>query len=226
MYNSPYTNNDTRPRCILSNHEATLGTLRGSASHPAMDLILLLFLALSISAATFVAIVFDIQFARLIYGQASTLLLGIEIASLITLAGLVFLLRSRLALPSAPSGFFLAVFDFFALRRLHPAIKLCLAGLLALPLAWWLHGNRWMFTMLPSLGRRILAFSDVQNALDGGAVAYQVTLIGGLPLLFLLHLLCRWKPANRFLPWVLVPLFFVGVVIGTVLLVTAAHFSQ
>jgi hypothetical protein len=210
----------------LSNDEAVLETLPGSAGKLALNLIPFLFFSLGISAATFVALVFDIQFARLIYSQASTLFLGIEIASLITLAGLVFLLRSRLALPSAPSGFLGGVFDFFALRRWHPAVKLCLAGLLALPLVWWLHGNRWMFSMLASLGRSTLAFSDVQNALDGGAVAYQVTLIGGLPLLFLLHLLCRWKPANRFLPWVLVPLFFVGVVIATVLLVTAAHFSQ
>ncbi|MGA2372615.1 MAG: hypothetical protein ABSG11_18265, partial [Candidatus Korobacteraceae bacterium] len=46
-------------------------------------------IVLGICTAGYVAIVFDLEFSRLIYGQATALLLGIEIASLITVFALV-----------------------------------------------------------------------------------------------------------------------------------------
>jgi hypothetical protein len=180
---------------------------------------------LGICTAGYVAIVFDLEFSRLIYGQATALLLGIEIASLITVFALVLVLRSCLPLTSAPAGFYRSVLDFFALRRWHASVKLCFAGLLAMPVIWFVHGNQWLFRMLSWMGRRALAMSDVQAALDGGAVAYQVILLGGVPLLFALHMVCRWKPANRILPWLLVPVFFVGVFIASVWIVAGMHSS-
>jgi len=180
---------------------------------------------LGISAAGYVAIVFDLQFSRLIYGQATALFLGIEIVSLITVFVLVLVLRSRLPATSARAGFYRSVLDFFAIRRWHAAVKLCLAGLVALPVIWFVNGNQWLFRMLSWMGRRALAMSDVQGALDGGAVAYQVVLLGGIPLLFALHMVCRWKPANRILPWLLVPVFFVGVFIASLWIVAGMHSS-
>lgn len=186
-----------------------------------------LFIALlGIPVAGLSAITFDIELSRLIYGQASPLFLGVEIASLLVLLFLVLLLRSRLALSSAPSGLYRDVLDFLALARWHVALKISLVGLLVLPLVWFVLDNRWMFTMMKSMGRRVLVFSDVRSALDGGAVAYQQALVGGIPLLFAAHMLCRWKPASQLLPWLLVPLIFVGTVIATIVLVTIVHFSR
>lgn len=181
---------------------------------------------LGIPASGLVAIAFDIELSRLIYGQASPLFLSVEIASLLVFFALVLMLRSRLALSSAPRGLYRDVLDFLALARWHVAMKISLAGLLVLPLVWFVHGNRWMFTMFQSLGRKALVFSDIQHALDGIAVAYQLALTGGIPLLFAAHMLCRWKPASRFLPWLLVPLIFAGTVIAAVVIVTIVHFSR
>lgn len=179
-----------------------------------------------IPAAGLVAILFDLELPRLIYGQATAIGLAVEIISVTALITLVLLLRTCLTLPSAPWGFYRAALDFLALWRWHAAVKFSLAGLLVLPMVWYLYADRWMFSMFESLGRRALAMSDVQSALDGTAVVYQHALVGGLPLLFVMHLLCRWKPANRFLPWLLVPLFFVGTVVATIISVTIVHFSR
>ncbi len=181
---------------------------------------------LGIPATGLIAITFDIEWSRLIYSQASPLLLGVEIASLLVFFALVLLLRSRLALSSPPSGFYRDMLDFLALARWHLALKISLGGLLLLPMVWFVHGNHWLFIMWQSMGRKVLVFSDVQSALDGGAVGYQVALLGGLPLLFVAHMLCRWKPASRLLPWLLVPVILVGTVIGTVVIVTIIHFSR
>jgi hypothetical protein len=187
----------------------------------------LMFVALlGIPAAGLVAILFNLELPRLIYGQATPIGLAIEIVSVTALIALVLLLRTCLALPSAPRGFYRAVLDFLAVGHWHAAAKFSLAGLLVLPMVWYLYVDRWMFSMFESLGRRALAMSDVQSALDGAAVAYQHALVGGLPLLFIMHLLCRWKSGNRFLPWLLVPLFFVGTVVATIISVTIVHFSR
>ncbi|HLK32158.1 MAG TPA: hypothetical protein VKT29_03660 [Terriglobales bacterium] len=179
-----------------------------------------------IPAAGMGAILFDLEIPRLIYGHATPLFLATEIGSLGTLFALFLLLRSRLALPSAPSGLVRDVLDFLAVARWHAAVKLALAGLLILPLLWFALGNKWMLTMFASLGRRALQFTDVQNSLDGAAVAYQHALIGGVPLLFMFHMLCRWKRKSRILPWLLVPMFFVGTAVAVIISVTMAHFGD
>jgi hypothetical protein len=73
------------------------------------------------------------------------------------------------------------------------------------------------------LGRRALMSSDVQSHMDGIAVVYQLALTGGVPLLFALHMLSRWKPKYPLLPWLLVPVLFVGTAIGVVLIVAIMH---
>lgn len=212
----------TTPAMALNKQRSSLE--RSTLAH-ASPFILVIAL-LGIPAVGFVAIVFDIEFSRLIYGHADYLLLGVEIVSLLALLVLVLVLRACLALPSTPGGFYRAVLDFLALSRWHVVVKLSLAGLLLMPLVWFVLDDRWFFVMLRSLGRRALAMSDMQSTLDGLAVAYQTTLIGGLPLLFVMHLLCRWKPASRFLPWLVLPFFIVAVIIATVLIVTVLHFEQ
>jgi hypothetical protein len=186
-----------------------------------------LFIALlGIPVAGLIAITLDLELSRLIYGQASPVLLSLEIASCVALLVLMLFLRSRLAFPSAPRGLYRDALDFLAMARWHAAVKISMAGLLILPLVWFVLVNRWMFRLFESLGRRALVLSDVQNALDGGAVIYEHVLVGGLPLLFALHLLCRRRPGSRLLPWLLLPLFFAGTAIAVVVMVTVVHFSR
>jgi hypothetical protein len=71
--------------------------------------------------------------------------------------------------------------------------------------------------------RRALKSGDVRDALDGVTALYQLTLTGGVPLLFGVHMMSRWKPKNAFLPWLLMPLFFFGTAVGVVLLVFISH---
>ena len=230
MYNCSHPGvHDGNPRRISTNPGMALNKQESSMERSTLDRaspFLLVIVLLGIPAAGFVAIVFDIEFSRLIYGHAASLPLSVEIASLIALLILVLVLRACLALPSAPGGFYRAVLDFLALARWHLVVKLSLAGLLMMPLVWFVIDDRWFFVMLRSMGRRALAMSDMQNTLDGLAVAYQTTLIGGVPLLFVMHLLCRWKPASRLLPWLLLPFFLVATIIATILIVTVPHFEQ
>jgi len=171
-----------------------------------------------------VALVLLVQIPRFIYGQSAPLLLAAEIGSLITVFVLLFVLRACLSLPSAPVGFYRNVLDFLAMARWHPSVKAALVGLIVLPPAWFLRMNHHLLvTILWTMGRRALEFSDVQSGLDSIAVVYQLSLTGGVPLLFSLHMLSRWKPASRILPWVLVPLIFVGAAMAVVLLVAIMH---
>lgn len=183
---------------------------------------ILLMALLGIPAAGGVALVLLVQIPRLIYGQANPLLAAAEIGSLFTVLVLVLLLHSCLQLPSAPVGFYRNVLDFLAMARWHPAVKAALVGLLVLPPAWYTHHN-YSLSMLWIVGARALALSDVQNALDGFVVVYQLVLTGGVPLLFCLHMLTRSKPKRRILPWPLMPLLFVGAAIGVILLVATMH---
>jgi hypothetical protein len=174
-------------------------------------------------AAGWVALVLALQIPRFIYGQSAPLLFTAEIGSLITLIVLLLMLRLCLALPSAPGGFYRDVLDFLAITRWHPSVKAALVGLIVLPPAWYIHGDYWLVTMLRTMGRRALMSVDVQSGLDSIAVTYQLALTGGVPLLFALHMLSRWKPTNHLLPWLLVPLFFVGTAIAVVLIVAIMH---
>jgi hypothetical protein len=179
---------------------------------------------LGIPAAGCVALVLLLQIPRFICGQAAPLLLIAEVGSLIVVFVLVLLLRACLALPLAPTGFYRNVLDFLAMAGWHPSVKVGLLGLIVLPPAWFLRSDHyWLISMLRIMGRRALASGDFQDELDRIAVLYQLALTGGVPLLFAMHMFSRWRPASRVLPWLLVPVLFVGAAIGVVLIVTIMH---
>jgi hypothetical protein len=179
---------------------------------------------LGIPGAGCVALVLLLQIPRFICGQAAPLLLIAEVGSLIVVFVLVLLLRACLALPSAPTGFYRNVLDFLAMAGWHPSVKVGLLGLIVLPPAWFLRSDHyWLISMLRIMGRRALASGDFQDELDRIAVLYQLALTGGVPLLFAMHMFSRWRPASRVLPWLLVPVLFVGAAIGVVLIVTITH---
>jgi hypothetical protein len=185
---------------------------------------LLLMALFGIPAAGSVALVLLVQIPRLIYGQSDPFLLAAEIGSLIAVFILLLVLRACLALPLAPAGFYRNVLDFLAMSRWHPSVKAALVGLIVLPPTWFFHaGNHWLVTMLWTMGRKALMSGDVQSGLDSIAVVYQLALTGGVPLLFTLHMLSRWKPKSRVLPWLLVPLLFVFTAIAVVLIVAMIH---
>jgi hypothetical protein len=177
-----------------------------------------------IPSAGCVALVLLVQIPRFIYGQSIPLLLAAEIGSLLSVFVLLLALRARLALPSAPAGFYRNVLDFLAMGHWHLSVKAALVGLIVLPPAWYIHaGNYWRVTMLWTMGRKALTLGDFQTGLNSIAVVYQLALTGGVPLLFALHMLSRWKPKSRVLPWVLVPLLFVVTSIAVVLIVAMIH---
>jgi hypothetical protein len=178
---------------------------------------------LGIPAAGGVALVMLLEVPRFIYGQANALLLAAEIGSVTAMILLLILLRACLALPSAPAGFYRNVLDFLAIRGWHPAVRAALAGLIVLPPAWYLHSESWRLAMLWKLGSRGLRSVDVQQGLDSLAVTIQLALMGGVPLLFALHMFTRWKPKNRLVPWLLLPVFFLGTALAIVIIVTMLH---
>jgi hypothetical protein len=184
---------------------------------------LLLIALVGVPAAGWVALVFSLQIPRLIDGAYQLLPLAAEVGSLLTVAILFFALRACLALPSAPAGAYRIALDFLAMARWHPAVKAAFLALIVLPGAWYLHTSHWLIGMFQIMGRRALKSGDVRDGLDGLTAAYQLALTGGVPLLFGMHVLSRWKPKNRFLPWLLVPLFLIGTAIGVVFIVTLMH---
>jgi hypothetical protein len=187
---------------------------------------LLPIIALGIPAAGSVALVFLVQIPRFIYGESVPLFLAAEVGSLIGVIVLLFVLRACLKLTSAPVGFYRNVLDFLAMARWHPSVKVALAGLIVLPQAWlFSKGNFWAIEMFRQIGRRALQNGDVHTVLDDVAVIYQLAWTGGVPLLFALHMFSRWKPRSRVLPWLLIPLLFVGTAIALVIIVTIMHFS-
>lgn len=176
-----------------------------------------------IPAAGSVALVFSLQILRLVDGAYQLLPLIAEVGSLVTVAILFFVLRTCLALPSAPRGVYRAVLDFLAMARWHPAVKVAFAALAVLPGTLYIHGSHWLVITFRMLGWRALRSGDVRDALDGLTAMYQLALTGGVPLLFGVHMMSRWKPRNPLLPWLLIPLFFVGTAAGVVLIVALVH---
>ena len=181
---------------------------------------------LGIPAAGWIGLVFLLQLPRILYGQTTLLWVAAEIGGWVTVLVLVLVLRACLALPSAPTGFYRNMLDFFALARWHASVKAALVGLIVLPAAWYIHGGQDFFFLLRIMGRRVLASGDFRDDMDRIAVLYQLALTGGVPLLFVLHMLTRWKPKNRILPWLLVPALFVGTAIAVVVIGTIMHFSN
>jgi hypothetical protein len=179
-----------------------------------------------IPAAGWVGLVFLLQVPRILYGQTAPLLLAAEIGGWVAVLVLVLALRACLALPSAPTGFYRNVLDFFAMARWHASVKATLVGLMVLTSVWFFRVDRDLIFLLRILGRRALASGDFRDDMDRIAVLYQLALTGGVPLLFALHMLTRWKPKNRILPWVLVPALFVGTAIAVVVIGTIMHFSN
>jgi hypothetical protein len=177
-----------------------------------------------IPAAGFVVLVGSLQLPRLLYGQANPVFATAEIGSLAALAALVFLLRACLSGPSAPSGVYRDVLDFMAMRHWHSTVWVALVGLLVLPGAWFLHADRDLIFLWRIMGWRALQQSgDFRDDLDRVVVFYQWALTAGVPLLFLLHMLSRWRPRWRILLWLLVPVFFVSTAIGVVVVGTLMH---
>ena len=189
---------------------------------PALQLIALL----GILAAGWVGLVFLLQVPRIMYGQAAPLLLAAKIGGWVAVLVLVLALRACLALPSAPTGFYRNVLDFFAMERWHASVKAAFVGLIVLTSVWFFRVDRDFFFLLLVMGRRVLSSGDFRDDMDRIAVSYQLALTGGVPLLFALHMLTRWKPKSRILPWVLVPALFVGTAIAVVVIGTIMHFSN
>ena len=176
-----------------------------------------------IPAAGWVALVLFVQVPRFIYRQADPLLFAGEIVALLTVVVLVLILRACLRQPSAPAGFYRNVLDFLALSRWHPSVIVALIALVVLPPAWYFNHNYWAIVALWERGRAALRSVDVQHDLDSVAVAYQLGLTGGVPLLFCLHMLSRSKPSWRILPWVLIPLLLLGSAVGAMIVATILH---
>lgn len=176
-----------------------------------------------IPAAGWAALVFSLQIPRFIYGEYQPLMLAAEAVSLLAVLVLFFVLRVCLTLPSAPAGGYRIALDFLAMARWHPAVKAAFAALLVLPGAWYLHTSPWLIMMFRILGWNAIKSGDVQSGIDSFVTVYQLALTGGVPLLFGLHVLTRWKPKNRFLPWLLIPVFLIGTAIGVVFIVTLRH---
>jgi len=179
-----------------------------------------------IPMAGWVGLVFLLQLPRILYGQAVPLFLAAEIGGWVAVIVLVLALRACLALPSAPTGLYRNMLDFFAMARWHAPVKAALVGLIVLMSAWYFRVDRDFFFLLRIMGRRVLASGDFRDDMDRILVMYQLALTGGVPLLFVLHMLTRWKPKNRILPWVLVPVFFLGTAIAVVVIGTIMHLSN
>ena len=189
--------------------------------------LLLLAAFFGIPGCAAVAMVLMPQLPRIFYGEANPFLFAAEIISLIGVVFLVFLLRFLLSRPSAPTGFLRNVLDFLAMSRWHPAAIAALALILILPQFWYLKTSHFsVFVLLILKGWRAFQSGDFRDELDRLIVAFQLPISGGVPLLFVLHMFTRWKPSQRWLPWLLIPVLIVGTAIGAILIGTINHFSH
>jgi len=179
---------------------------------------------LGIPGAGCVALALFQQIPRFICSQAQVIFLAAEITSLTIVFILILALRASLAGSSAPTGIYRNLLDFLAMANWHPSVKVALVALIVLPQLWFLHIDRYLlFVMLKQMGARALQSGDFETKLETVAMIWQDALVGGVPLLFAMHMISRWKPQNRFLPWLLVPIFIAGVAISLFLIVMIAH---
>jgi len=174
-----------------------------------------------------VAVLWLLQIPRFLYDWTNPVLGVAEVGSLLALPVLVFSLRYCLKLPGSPRGLYRHVLDFFAMRSWHPALIAALIGLLVVPGVWFFHVDRELLFLLRIMGwPRVLKSGDFRDDLDRVTTLYQLALMGGIPLLFGLHMLSRWQTKRRFLVWLLLPIFFLGTAVGVVVIGTIAHFAN
>ena len=174
-----------------------------------------------------VAVLGLLQIPRFLYNGTNPVLGLAEAGSLLALPVLVFLLRYCLELPGAPRGLYRNVLDFLAMRSWHPALIAALIGLLVVPGIWFSHVDKDLFFLLRIMGwPRVLKSGDFRDDMDRVATLYQLALMGGIPLLFGLHMLSRWQTERRFLVWILLPIFFLGTAVAVVVIGTIAHFAN
>lgn len=177
-----------------------------------------------IPAAGLAALGFDMEIPRSILGQADPLGAVGLLCSLLTVLTLLFLLRASLGLPSAPHGVYRDVLDFLAMSRWHPAVIVAFIALLVLPGAYYIHSDRVFLWMIHTLGWRVLRSGDFKDELDRLAVAYQLGLTAGVPLLFCMHMLSRWNPGRKaVLLWLFLPVLLVGTLFGALIVGILLH---
>jgi len=174
-----------------------------------------------------VAVLGLLQIPRFFYDWTNPVLGVAEVGSLFALPVLVLLLRYCLELPGAPGGLYRNVLDFLAMCSWHPALIAALIGLLVVPGVWFFHVDKELFSLLRIMGwPGALKSGDFRDDLDRVATLYQLALMGGIPLLFGLHMLSRWQTKRRFLLWLLLPIFFLGTAVAVVVIGTIAHFAN
>jgi hypothetical protein len=177
-----------------------------------------------IPGAGCVALALFQQIPRLIYGKPQIIFLAAELGSLLTVFILVLALRASLAVAPEPVGVYRNLLDFLAMANWHPSLKVALVALIVLPQVWFMHIDRYLiFIMVRQMGARALQSGDFQTKLDTVAMVWQDALMGGVPLLFTMYMATCWKPKNRVLPWLLVPVFIVSAAIAIVVIVMIAH---
>ena len=162
----------------------------------------------------------------MLFFASNPFLLAGEFASLATLILLVTRLRAWLAASPPQKGLLGDTLEFLALTRWHPVTLFCGVALLLLPGLWFVSTSFHLFLFYLHMGWRALRSGDFQALLEGLAVAYAFVPMAGAPLLLVMHLLFRRRMRGRYLPWLLVPLFLLGAMVGMVLLVTMAHFGD
>jgi len=182
---------------------------------------------LAIPAAGGAALLLLVTIPRFEYGLMALLLAIAEIITLVCLFGMVLLLRFCLKRPGAPRGFYRTILDFLAMANWSPTVIVACAGLLVLPALWLRSVERDLMFLFSFHGWRAYKVSgDFRDDIDRLAVAYQLVLMGGVPLLFCLHLFSRWQPQRRVLAWLLLPVLFIATAVSVVVLGTIAHFAN
>ena len=142
-------------------------------------------------AAGLAALLFAMEWPRLLYGGASPLRLALDGIGLGGFLGLLALLRLRLDQPGGPTGLYRDLLELVGFRRWHRAPVTGLGLLALVTLAWSARNDLWLLTTFADLGRRALVMSDVRAGLDGLVITVQVVTLAGLPLAMAFELACR-----------------------------------
>jgi len=182
--------------------------------------------ALGLPAAGWVVVSFLREIPRAAWGGEVPLFLASEIFAWFCLAVGCAILRWSLAKKPESIKPLAWVFDYLALRDLHPVVWTGIACLLILPCAWFLRTSVLWWAWSTFGWRTFLKSGDVHDMLDSLAVLYQLAWLGGAPVLFCVHVADRFFPKRAWLLWLLLPVFLVGLVISVIVLGTIAHFAN